>query len=114
MKMENVLQHAQQVPLDWVWDHKDFCSRTWIPFAITTSEKCAEDLPYGSDVISTAENRVFFDRKQGLRAFVLYQRFYVDDVLQFQSLWKFNSIATLEERMSRASINGEALRWREY
>lgn len=90
-----------------------FCSRTWIPFAITTSEKCAEDLPYGSDVISTAKKTGYFSTaNRDYEHLYFLQRFYVDDVLQFQSLWKFNSIATLEERMSRASINGEALRWR--
>ena len=32
--------------------------------------------------------------------------------MQFEGLWKFHTIATLAERFSRASSNGEAIHWR--
>lgn len=90
-----------------------FCSRTWVPFAITTSNACAESLPIGISPIAETSNYGYFSTaNKNYEHQYFLQRFFVDDVLQFEGLWKFDTVATLAERFSRASSDGEAISWR--
>ena len=90
-----------------------FCSRTWVPFAITTSDSCAENLQFGTSSVDEESDFGYFStaNKHYEHQYFL-QRFFVDDILQFEGLWKFATIATLAERFSRASSNGESINWR--
>ena len=85
----------------------------WTLFAITSSTQCAENLPYGSNEVTSPSGSAYFSML--MRDFE-HSEFMQDfkangSTTTFRIYWSFYDTKTIEDRWNNAVSNGEDIDW---
>jgi len=83
-------------------------------FAITTSGKCAESLPYGPNEVNPNGDAYLSNKYKNELHDSFWQKFTDGGAEKFKIFWKFNGVKTLSERFSFAQSRGEPVTWSIY
>lgn len=80
-------------------------------FAITSSTQCAENLPYGTNHITEADNAYFSTEYKDIVHNKILQIFTVGGVELYRITYNFTTSKTLQNRISDAVNLGESVNW---